>query len=169
VAPYYDLSTWHRINRLYHAKPLRDLIGTRNEARRPDLVSQFIALVEDRQGHRLAGAVEEAKIALSDAAEHRFQFAGRGAQVDTVMSAADLAAALDSSVERIATTIGETLQRAGVGREAIDSLILTGGSTLVPVIVARLRALFPDAALVRTDVLGSVGLGLAMEAARRFG
>ena len=168
VAPYFDFSTWHRINRLYHAKPVRDLIGTRNEAKRPDLVAQFIALVEDRQGHRLAGAVEAAKIALSDAAEHRFAFASRGAAVDTVMTADDLARALDNSVERIAATIGETLQRAGVTAAAIDSLILTGGSTLVPVIVARLRAMFPDAALVRTDVLGSVGLGLAMEAARRF-
>jgi hypothetical chaperone protein len=168
VAPYFDFSTWHRINRLYHAKPLRDLIGTRNEARRPDLVAQFIALVEDRQGHRLAGAVEAAKIALSDADEHRFGFASRGAAIDTLMTAEDLARALDNSLERIAATIGETLQRAGVGAAAIDSLILTGGSTLVPVIVARLRSMFPDAALVRTDVLGSVGLGLAMEAARRF-
>ena len=168
VAPYFDFSTWHRINRLYHAKPVRDLIGTRNEAKRPDLVGQFIALVEDRQGHRLAGAVEAAKIALSDADEHQFAFASRGAAIDVMMTADDLARALDNSVERIAATIGETLQRAGVAASAIDSLILTGGSTLVPVIVARLRAMFPDAALVRTDVLGSVGLGLAMEAARRF-
>ncbi|MEO8684658.1 MAG: Hsp70 family protein, partial [Devosia sp.] len=115
-----------------------------------------------------AGAVEAAKIALSDADEHRFGFSSRGAAIDTLMTAEDLARALDNSVERIAATIGETLQRAGVGVAAIDSLILTGGSTLVPVIVARLRAMFPDAALVRTDVLGSVGLGLAMEAARRF-
>ena len=86
-----------------------------------------------------------------------------------MMTSTDLALALDSSLERIAVTIGETLKRAGVGPQDIDSLILTGGSTLVPVIVARLRAMFPDAALVRTDVLGSVGLGLAMEASRRFG
>jgi len=169
VAPYFEFATWHRINRLYHAKPLRDLIGTRNEAKRSDLVGQFIALVEERQGHRLAGAVEGAKIALSDADQHRFEFASRDAGIDVIMTAADLALALDASVERIATTIGETLQRAGVGPAAIDSLILTGGSTLVPAIVARLRAMFPEAALVRTDVLGSVGLGLAMEAARRFG
>ena len=169
VAPYFDFATWHRINRLYHAKPLRDLVGTRNEARRPELVAQFVALVEDRQGHRLAGAVEEAKIALSDAAMHQFRFEARGALIEASMTADDLARALEASLERIATTIGETLRRAGVGAAAIDSLILTGGSTLVPVIVARLRTMFPDAALVRTDVLGSVGLGLAMEAARRFG
>ncbi|UXN73466.1 Hsp70 family protein [Devosia sp. A8/3-2] len=33
VAPYYDLSTRHRINRLYNAQTLRDLQGTRREAR----------------------------------------------------------------------------------------------------------------------------------------
>jgi hypothetical chaperone protein len=51
----------------------------------------------------------------------------------------------------------------------VDSLILTGGSTLVPAVSGRLQALFPDAEVVRTDVLGSVGLGLAMEARRVFG
>ena len=140
VAPYYDFSTWHRINRLYNAKTLRDLGGTSREARRPDLVAQFVALIEGRQGHRLAGAVEAAKIALSEAEQHQFSFSAHGAALETAMSTADLAQALDGSVERIATTIGETLRRAGVTAKEIDSLILTGGSTLVPVIVARLRA-----------------------------
>jgi hypothetical chaperone protein len=51
----------------------------------------------------------------------------------------------------------------------VDSLILTGGSTLVPAVAGRLQALFPEAEVVRTDVLGSVGLGLAIEARRVFG
>ncbi|MNR60590.1 putative chaperone [compost metagenome] len=67
------------------------------------------------------------------------------------------------------TTIIETLRRAGVGPDAVDSLILTGGSTLVPAVAGRLQALFPEADVVRTDVLGSVGLGLALEAKRVFG
>ena len=58
---------------------------------------------------------------------------------------------------------------AGVGAGAVDSLILTGGSTLVPAVAGRLQAMFPEAEVVRTDVLGSVGLGLALEAKRVFG
>ena len=38
-----------------------------------------------------------------------------------------------------------------------------------PDLFIRLQALFPEAEVVRTDVLGSVGLGLAMEARRVFG
>jgi hypothetical chaperone protein len=169
VAPYYDLSTWHRINRLYTAKTLRDLRGTQREARSPEQVAMMIDLIEDRLGHRLVGAVEAAKIALSDADHTDFAFPVRDRRIETVMRIDDLTKALHSSVERIETTIAETLKRAGISARGIDSLILTGGSTQVPAIAARLHALFPEAELVRTDVLGSVGLGLAMDAARKFG
>lgn len=169
VAPYYDLSTWHRINRLYNAQTLRDLRGTQREARAPERVAMMIELVEDRLGHRLVGAVEAAKIALSDAETTDFAFPVRDRRIETEMTKSDLTKALHNSVERIENTIAETLRRAGVVGRAIDSLILTGGSTQVPVIANRLRALFPESELVRTDVLGSVGLGLAMDAARKFG
>ena len=169
VAPYYDLSTWHRINRLYNAQTLRDLRSTRNEAQARERVETMIALIEDRLGHQLVGAVEAAKITLSDADTDDFGFAVRDKTLATVMSVADLEKALAASVKRIEETIGETLRRAGVALGDVDSLILTGGSTQVPAIARRLEAMFPAAELVRTDVLGSVGLGLALDARRKFG
>ncbi|KRA55794.1 Hsp70 family protein [Devosia sp. Root635] len=169
VAPYHDLSTWHRINRLYTAKTLRDLRGTQREAQTPERVGMMVELIEDRLGHRLVGAVEAAKIALSDAEATDFTFPVRDGWIETSIAIDDLTRALQASVRRIEDTIAEALRRAGVVAGAIDSLILTGGSTQVPVIANRLRALFPAAELVRTDVLGSVGLGLAMDAGRKFG
>jgi hypothetical chaperone protein len=169
VAPYYDLSTWHRINRLYNAQALRDLRGTKREARAPERVETMIELIEDRLGHRLVGAVEAAKIALSDADATDFAFPVRDRVVAAEMTIGDLDKALAGSVQRIEDTIAETLKRAGVDAGVIDSLILTGGSTQVPAIAKRLEALFPEAEVVRTDVLGSVGLGLAMDAKRKFG
>lgn len=169
VAPYFDLSTWHRINRLYDAQAQRDLRSTMREAKDPDRVETMVMLVEDRLGHRLIGRVEEAKIDLSDRAETLFDFPVRDRTIETTITAKELGAALAESIGRLEATIGETLKRAGVGREAVDSLILTGGSTLVPAVAGQLQGLFPDADVVRTDVLGSVGLGLAMEAKRVFG
>lgn len=169
VAPYVDLSTWHRINRLYDAKAMRDLRSTVREAAEPDMVETMVMLVEDRLGHRLIGRVEEAKIALSEAEETRFVFPVREREISTSITVAELGQALADSIRRLEAAILETLRRAGVGREAVDSLILTGGSTLVPAVAGRLQALFSEAEVVRTDVLGSVGLGLAMEARRVFG
>ena len=169
VAPYVDLSTWHRINRLYDAKALRDLRSTIREAAEPDMMETMVELVEDRLGHRLIGRVEEAKIALSDAAATDFVFPVRDRTISTTITAEELGEALAASIRRLEATIIETLRRAGVGPDAVDSLILTGGSTLVPAVAGRLQALFPEADVVRTDVLGSVGLGLALEAKRVFG
>lgn len=169
VAPYVDLSTWHRINRLYDAKALRDLRSTIREAAEPDMVETMVELVEDRLGHRLIGRVEEAKIALSDTAATDFVFPVRDRTISTTITAEELGEALAASIRRLESTIIETLRRAGVGPDAVDSLILTGGSTLVPAVAGRLQALFPEADVVRTDVLGSVGLGLALEAKRVFG
>ncbi|MFD2647864.1 Hsp70 family protein [Devosia albogilva] len=169
VAPYVELSTWHRINRLYDAKALRDLRSTAREAARPELVETMVMLVEERLAHRLIGAVEEAKIALSSAEEVEFDFGVRDRHIAVTITVAELGAAIADSVRRLEATVGEVLRRAGVDGGAVDSLILTGGSTLVPAVANRLRALFPEAELVRTDVLGSVGLGLTLEAERVFG
>jgi hypothetical chaperone protein len=169
VAPYYDLSTWHRINRLYDAQALRDLRSTAREAVEAERVETMVMLVEDRLGHRLIGAVEASKIALSEAVEAAFSFPVRERRIETLITAGQLGEALADSVGRLERTIGEVLARAGVGAGEVDSLILTGGSTLVPAVAGRLTAMFPEAEVVRTDVLGSVGLGLAIEAKRVFG
>lgn len=169
VAPYFDLSTWHRINRLYDAQAIRDLKSTMREAIEVERVETMIMLVEDRLGHRLVGEVEAAKIALSDADLTQFRFPVRDRLIETEITAGQLGEALDGSVGKLEATIGETLRLAGISAGDVDSLILTGGSTLVPAVSGRLRALFPEAEVVRTDVLGSVGLGLALEAKRIFG
>lgn len=167
-APYYDLATWHRINRLYNPKTLAELRSTRGEAEHPELVERMIDIVDNRLGHRLGATVEEAKIALSDADNVRFAFEGHEHTIETVITRRDFDAVLENSVGRLKATIEATLKQAGVEASAIETLILTGGSTLVPAIVAGLGAMFPAARTVRTDVLGSVGLGLALDASRRF-
>jgi hypothetical chaperone protein len=167
-APFYDMATWHRINRLYNQHTLLELRSTRREAEYPERVALMITLVEDRQGHRLAGRVEETKIALTDVTEAEFAFQSRDVSLSARVTRADLTHALEDSVERIDRTIGTALHAAGVTAPAIETLILTGGSTQVPTVSARLAELFPTAKAVATDAFGSVGLGLALDAARRF-
>jgi hypothetical chaperone protein len=168
-APYVDLATWHRINRLYAPEVLRDLRQTEREARDPARVADMISIVGHREGHRLAAAVEDAKIALTDAPRTALAFAGEEVALATPITRAALDAAIKAAVARIEDTVGLTLAMAGVDAARIDTLILTGGSTQIPLILARLRALFPTARRVGTDAFGSVGLGLALDAARKFG
>ncbi len=167
-APYYDLATWHRINRLYNARSIAELRSTVREAKFPELAAMMLAIVEDRQGHRLASRVEEAKIALSEAPQTEFRFFTRDVALDSIVALDDLHQAIAGATDAIARTIEGTVGAAGVSTAAIGTLILTGGSTRVPAVASVLRALFPAAKAVETDAFGSVGLGLALDAARRF-
>jgi len=167
--PYYDLATWHRINRLYTAQILTELRQTRREARYPERVEQMMSIVAHREGHALAGAVEQAKIDLTDSAAAEVGFEGEEASIEVPVTREQLAQALAASIDRIEATIASTLGLAGLAADRIETLILTGGSTQIPAIMARLKSLFPAARFVATDAFGSVGLGLALDAKRKFG
>lgn len=166
--PYYDLATWHRINRLYNRHTLQELRATRREAAQPELVASMIAVVEDRLGHRLAASVEAAKIALTANRTAELTFASRGVDIRAGVSRDDLSCALRDAVQKIVGTIDHALGLAGLRHGDIQTLILTGGSTQIPVVTAALGTLFAGAKTVSTDAFGSVGLGLALDAARRF-
>jgi hypothetical chaperone protein len=69
---------------------------------------------------------------------------------------------------RIVHAIDLCLGAAGVTRADIQSVFLTGGSTAVPEIRRQVLGHLPNAVPVSGDMFGSVGLGLAMDAARKF-
>ncbi len=167
-APYVDLATWHRINRLYDPAVLRELRQTEREARDADRVRKMISIVSHREGHRLAGAVEDAKIALTAEDKTALAFNGEEVELTPGIARAELTNAIAGGVERIEDTLRMVVAIAGLTADRIDTLILTGGSTQIPSILQRLRANFPDARFVETDAFGSVGLGLALDAARKF-
>lgn len=166
--PYVDLATWHRINQLYDPAMLRQLRQTEKEARDPERVERMIPIITHREGHRLAGDVEEAKIALTTSNAVELGFEGEDVSLHPTISRARFEAAIERDVDRIDDKLREVLAVAGLGADRIDTLILTGGSTQIPMILARLRALFPEARFVDTDAFGSVGLGLALDARRKF-
>ncbi|WP_189426197.1 Hsp70 family protein [Devosia pacifica] len=169
VAPYYNLSTWHRVNQLYTAQAQRELRETAREAEAAERVALMVELVEDRRGHALIGAVEDAKIALSQAPEVAFAFPVREDLLSARMSIEAFDDALGKAVAKLTGTVADVIASAGISRDTIDAVLLTGGSTQVPTVLAGLEAALPGAKLVRTDVFGSVGQGLALEARRRFG
>jgi hypothetical chaperone protein len=167
--PYVDLATWHRINLLYDPAMLRQLRQTQKEARDPERVERMISIVAHREGHRLAGDVEEAKIALTDAETVQLEFAGEELALHPSVTRARFEAAIARDIDRVEDKLREVVAVAGLTADRIDTMILTGGSTRIPTILARLRANFPAARFVDTDAFGSVGLGLALDARRRFG
>ncbi len=168
VWPFNDLATWHRINSLSDAKALSQMKAILKDAAKPELFERLIEIVEHRDGHRLAGQVEDAKVALSSKDRHFAKLVGVAARDIEFLRVAfehDVA----RLVERLRETCLETLTASGIVAPSIDAVFLTGGTCQIPLVRQMLEVLFPKSEFVSGDVFGSVGLGLAIEAERVFG
>ena len=164
-----DLATWQRINLLYTAKAMNDLRQIRFEAERPDLVDRMIAIVERRYGHALATIVERAKIALTGAEATSIDVGIHGATFSAPLTRQGLEETIRNDVGRVVATVEQTIREAGVKPGDITAVFLTGGSTAIPLARNTILGLVPHARVVEGDMFGSVGLGLALDAQRKFG
>ncbi|MEI9406272.1 Hsp70 family protein [Mesorhizobium argentiipisi] len=168
AAYFIDLATWQRINLVYTAKAMNDLRQIRYEAERADLVDRFIHVVEHRYGHAMAGLVERAKIALTDQSSAEVKVSLPGARFAAEITRAGLEETIGGDIERVAATVQQTIADAGIAPSAITAVFLTGGSTAIPLAKRQILSLVPQAAVIEGDMFGSVGLGLALDAQRKY-
>jgi hypothetical chaperone protein len=139
------------------------------EARDKPKLERLRSVVRERAGHWLALQVEEAKIALSNAAVAQIDI-GRIAAGETVMlHRVDLDRAIAGLVASVEQTVAGLLRDAGIVAAGIDTVFFTGGSSSVPLLRERILALTPQARCVEGDLFGSIGSGLALDAKRKFG
>jgi hypothetical chaperone protein len=164
-----DLATWSKINFLYTPKIILEMRDVRRESAHPALIDRLIRVVEMRRGHTLAMAVEGAKVALSAAARVAVPLDW----IEGGLTASIERKIFEAATATLASRIGERARRclaqAGVAAECIDAVFLTGGSTLLPHVRRAILQVVPEARVVEGDKFGAVGLGLTVDALRRFG
>lgn len=166
---YFNLATWHTINQAYSRKSTAQLAELVRDACEPDKLGRLQRLVEDRAGHWLAMRAEEAKIGLSGAPEVMQELDRLCPPATLTVRRAQFEDAIAQLVDSVAATVARLLAEAGVGPGRVDTVFFTGGSSGVAALRQRIGALLPGARKVEGDLFGSIGAGLALDAARRFG
>jgi hypothetical chaperone protein len=165
---YHDLATWQFINRLYTDKVMTELKQIRREAERRDLVERLIALVEARRGHALALSVERAKIELTTLETASIDPPHMVGGAPMTIDRATFDAAIGQATQRVVGAVRGLLASAELAPGAIERIFITGGSSSVPSLRAGITRMFPTADVVTGDLFGSVGVGLALDARRKF-
>jgi hypothetical chaperone protein len=159
-ALYHELATWATINFAYTYRNERELAGLVAEAREPEKVGRLLTLLRRRLGHRLAFAVEDAKIALSAMDSTAVSLAFLEAGLAAPTERAGFERAIAARTDRLHRTAGACIAAAGLGAAAIDTIFLTGGSSRVPAVRAAIARAAPSARLAAGSDLLSVALGL---------
>lgn len=163
-APYHELATWATINFAYTYKNERQLAELVTLACEPEKVGRLLAVVHRKLGHRLALAVEDAKIALSAEEQATVPLAFLEADLAVTATRAGFDRAIAAAMDRLYRTASDCIASAGLTPAAIDTIFLTGGSSRVPAVRAAIARAAPSARLAGDSDLLSVAMGLTQVA-----
>lgn len=116
----------------------------------------------------MAHEVESTKIALSDTNQSTISLDFIEDDLVVPVHLTQFSEAIRHQLDEIQRGLMATLSDAGVTAEQIDVAFLTGGTCQVPSVRNAVVELLPTSQIEQGDMLGSVGLGLGIDAARRF-
>jgi hypothetical chaperone protein len=161
-AIFLDLATWHLINFQYAPRVVSRIQALRSDYTDLQLHDRLMEVLRQRQGHRLASEVEQAKIACSVHGEPaRIVLEEIEAGLAASLTPQQMGAELDDLLAKVVACAQECVRRAGT---RIDAIYLTGGSSALRTLQDRLSAQMPGVPLVQGDLFGGVAAGLAYAA-----
>ena len=159
---FYDLSTWHLIQWLYSPKALRDAEAMRNDYSDRSLHARLMRVLQEQAGHRVADAVEQGKIsASSTAATAALDLGWLEAGLAAQITPEGLAQYLQLLLADVVKCAQECVQAAGLQKNQVTALYLTGGSSALQTLRDALGVAFPGVPQVAGDLFGGVASGLA--------
>ncbi|MFO1162309.1 MAG: Hsp70 family protein [Reyranellaceae bacterium] len=159
-AIYHELATWATINFVYSHKNEREFAELVLEACEPEKVDRLVRVLRQRLGHRLAFAVEDAKIELSAADQAAVSLAFLESGLAALATRADFDHAIEARIDRLHRAAGDCLALAGLSGADIDTIFLTGGSSRVPAVRETIARVAPTARAATGSDLLSVAMGL---------
>jgi hypothetical chaperone protein len=166
---YFELATWHRINLLYVPQTLVSAEAMRTLFKDEKAHARLMRVLREREGHRLAGAVEAAKVTVAETGTALIDMGFVEDDLHAVLDTPSLQAALAQGFTRISRAAQQTVRDAGLTPDAVQAVYFTGGSTGLPSLRAAIASGFPQATVVVGESFASVAKGLGVHARNLFG
>ncbi|MEJ8849003.1 Hsp70 family protein [Variovorax rhizosphaerae] len=162
---FFELSTWHLIHWQQTPKAIRQTQLLRTNYSDTKLHDRLMRVLKQADGHRIANAVEQAKIeaSISDA-EVSIELDSAEPGLETTLTPQDMAQQLATQLESVVACAHACVHRAGLRSGDLDAIYLTGGSSALRPFQQALRHGFVGVPLVEGDLFGGVAAGLAYAA-----
>ncbi|WP_374290639.1 Hsp70 family protein [Paenirhodobacter enshiensis] len=163
---YVELATWAKIPFLYTADTRRSVKQMAKLAVDKERMGRLVTVLEDELGHELAFAVEKGKIAANGAGQSgRIAMGFIEPRLSAPITAESLNDALSAYRTELRAAAAETLTRAAIPADEIDTVVLVGGSSLMLLVSEEAQALCPKARVTRAEAFTAVVDGLALATA----
>jgi len=163
---YLNLSKWHMVNFSQTPKAVRETKDLLQSALEPEKILRLLKVQKEKLGYALLQKIEAAKIDLTDNDRVKTELEDLGLDFVVSTTRKKFNTYIAGHINRISSSIDECLSQAGISANRINLVILTGGSSELPIITDIIHKKFPDAKLSRENKFSSVGLGLAYSTAK---
>jgi len=163
---YLNASSWHKIDLLYDRKVLNALKEISPQVFNPELIERFISLVSSRQVHNVLAEVEGMKKAYSDnnTADLNLDFLEQELSIELAKESFNTL--IDNMCDEIISNAYRAIELAGLKKNLIDTVYVTGGSMGIKHLHDKVVANFNTAKIVEGDRATAVARGLALHANR---
>ncbi|MHB9034909.1 MAG: Hsp70 family protein [Anaerolineae bacterium] len=156
---------WQTIAMLTSPINLARLLEVQRQSNQPQAITNLISLVQQGLGFELFREIEASKIRLSEMHETDFSFREGGLEIYQHLSRARFVTSIGEYLEHIERELGRMLDSAGIKPEQIDRVLMTGGSSLVPIVQAVIRRVLGPEKVLVADPFSSIAAGLGYVAA----
>lgn len=158
------ISKWHRINLLKNSRDIGDILEISRSSDRPEDVGRLLGLIRHYYGFELFRAIDEAKKRLSSAPAASVKF--RPLDLDEEVTINEFESLALPIAERIEAAIHESLKAASLAPGKIKRVLLTGGTSQIPMLSQMVVKIFGRDKIIRPDYFSSVATGLGYAASR---
>lgn len=164
-----DLATWHKIGFCYNKNNSNYIKHKIYSGEEPEKFERLLQVIEQRLGHHVAIAVEQAKIGLTAHEKMNVVMPELMPALDMTITRSQFDNAIKDDVEKIHSSMNKTIADAAIDPANIDGIFMTGGASLTPLVRDTIKRALPHARFIEGDKFGSVASGLALMARKKFG
>ena len=156
-----NICSWEQMNFFNGQRIKKDIDNYYYYSGNDRQFKNLITLIENNLGYSVFQAIEKTKITLSTASSSNFKYHEMDIKIFENIQLSHYENIIKKDVDRIATYLEQFMQQNNIEVNDIDSLFLTGGTSMVSSIQKLFKTKFPNLTLNAGDNFRSVANGLA--------
>lgn len=156
-----NICSWDKMNFFNGLRIQKDIEDYYYYSGKDAQFKNLITLIENNLGYSVFQAIEKTKIGLSSETTANFTYRNMGITIDEEISLATYNGIIEKDITRINAYLNEFLTTNNINPLEIDSLFLTGGTSMVSAVQGLFKTKFPHLKINSGDNFKSVAKGLA--------
>jgi len=161
ISLFANICTWDKMNFFNGLRIQKDLQDYYHYSKKDRKFKNLITLVDNNLGYSVFQSIEKTKISLSKADASQFTYSNMDIEIDEEISVTQYNGIINKDINKISNYLEDFMLKNNIQSEDIDSLFLTGGTSLVGGVQHLFKTKFPHIPVNSGDNFTSVAKGLA--------